>query len=179
MATLNDVMKETADAIREKTGKSELIAPVNFAEEIKSISVGGSAEGVTYYRYDRDNAMAIWGDNNTEFTLILYANMMGGLDITGITTGGCLMSYPEEVYTVLQDAVQGSNARLSLSYYATKPNTIMGKHDPLLAGEVTNMHDFIRLVGKEILPWSEEQINAAVALFTEISEEEFFAAITK
>lgn len=39
--TLNEVMTQTADAIREKTGKTELIAPINFAEEIKSISAGG------------------------------------------------------------------------------------------------------------------------------------------
>lgn len=43
--TLNEVMKDTADAIREKTGKSEKIAPVNFAEEIKSISAGGGESG--------------------------------------------------------------------------------------------------------------------------------------
>lgn len=42
--TLNEVMKDTADAIREKTGKSELIAPVNFAEEIKGITAGGGGE---------------------------------------------------------------------------------------------------------------------------------------
>jgi hypothetical protein len=41
MATLNEVMKDTADAIREKTGKSELIAPVDFASEIKGITAGG------------------------------------------------------------------------------------------------------------------------------------------
>ena len=95
--TLNEVMKETADAIREKTGKSELIAPVNFAEEIKSISAGGESN-ITYYRYDRDNALAIWGDNSTEFSLILYANMMGGLDITGISTSGKLTAYAEAIY---------------------------------------------------------------------------------
>ena len=39
--TLNEVMKETADAIREKKGTSELIAPVDFAEEIKGITAGG------------------------------------------------------------------------------------------------------------------------------------------
>lgn len=43
--TLNEVMTQTADAIREKTGKSEKIAPVNFAEEIKSISAGGGESG--------------------------------------------------------------------------------------------------------------------------------------
>jgi hypothetical protein len=41
--TLNEVMKETAEAICEKTGKSELIKPVDFAEEIKSISAGGGS----------------------------------------------------------------------------------------------------------------------------------------
>lgn len=49
--TLNEVMKETADAIREKTGKSEKIAPVNFAEEIKSISAGGGESGGDEWQY--------------------------------------------------------------------------------------------------------------------------------
>lgn len=44
MATLNEVMKETADAIREKKGTTDLIAPVDFASEIKGIS-GGSGSG--------------------------------------------------------------------------------------------------------------------------------------
>ena len=54
--TLNEVMKETADAIREKTGKSELIAPVDFAEEIKGITAGGGSgesgekAGMTYVK---------------------------------------------------------------------------------------------------------------------------------
>lgn len=51
--TLSEVMKETADAIREKTGKSELIKPVDFAEEIRGISVGGgdggNSEEVRYF----------------------------------------------------------------------------------------------------------------------------------
>lgn len=38
---LNETMNEIADAIREKTGKSEKIAPINFAEEIKGITAGG------------------------------------------------------------------------------------------------------------------------------------------
>jgi hypothetical protein len=56
MATLNEVMKDTADAIREKTGKSELIAPVDFAEEIKGITAGGGSgggnDGWEYYKVD-------------------------------------------------------------------------------------------------------------------------------
>ena len=48
--TLNEVMKETADAIREKTGKSELIKPVDFASEIKGITSGGeSGSNVEYW----------------------------------------------------------------------------------------------------------------------------------
>ena len=49
--TLNEVMKETADAIREKTGRSDLIAPVDFAEEIKGITAGGESGGERRYAY--------------------------------------------------------------------------------------------------------------------------------
>ena len=48
---LNETMNEIADAIREKTGKSEKIAPINFAEEIKSISAGGGESGGSSWRY--------------------------------------------------------------------------------------------------------------------------------
>ena len=44
-------MKETADAIREKTGKSELIKPVDFATEIKGITSGGGESGGSNWRY--------------------------------------------------------------------------------------------------------------------------------
>jgi hypothetical protein len=46
MATLNEVMKDIADAIREKKGTTELIAPVDFAEEIKGITAGGGEGSV-------------------------------------------------------------------------------------------------------------------------------------
>lgn len=42
---LNETVAAIADAIREKTGKSDLIAPVNFAEEIKGITAGGGESG--------------------------------------------------------------------------------------------------------------------------------------
>ena len=38
---LNETVAAIAEAIREKTGKSDLIAPVDFAEEIKGITAGG------------------------------------------------------------------------------------------------------------------------------------------
>ena len=60
------ILKETvaaiADAIREKTGKSELIKPVDFAEEIKGISVGGSGESASnmeYFQYGVGNVAAL------------------------------------------------------------------------------------------------------------------------
>jgi hypothetical protein len=75
MATLNEVMIQTAEAIREKTGKSELIKPVDFASEIKSISVGGgSAEGGSTFEYlDITNVTVFGGD--LKFLLLQVAYM--------------------------------------------------------------------------------------------------------
>lgn len=42
---LNETVAAIADAIREKTGKSELIKPVDFATEIKGITSGGASGG--------------------------------------------------------------------------------------------------------------------------------------
>ena len=68
--TLNEVMKDTADAIREKTGKSELIAPVNFAEEIKGITAGGgSGESASTIEY-LDVSGLDYGSKNQ---LLLYS----------------------------------------------------------------------------------------------------------
>lgn len=41
MATLNEVLKNTADAIRAKKGTTDLIAPVDFALEINNLPEGG------------------------------------------------------------------------------------------------------------------------------------------
>lgn len=56
---LNETVAAIADAIREKTGKSELIKPVDFATEIKGISAGGGdapSGGSKYVYYDLRNA---------------------------------------------------------------------------------------------------------------------------
>ena len=42
---LNETMNEIADAIREKKGTTDKIAPVNFAEEISGITAGGESGG--------------------------------------------------------------------------------------------------------------------------------------
>lgn len=53
---LNETVAAIADAIREKTGKSELIKPIDFATEIKGITAGGSGESAwKYYLLDWEN----------------------------------------------------------------------------------------------------------------------------
>ena len=56
MQKFENFLKDIADAIREKTGKSDLIAPVNFAEEIKGITTGGGEFSPEYYLFDGDKA---------------------------------------------------------------------------------------------------------------------------
>ena len=68
--TLNEVMNEIADAIREKTGKSELIKPVDFATEIKGITAGGGSEGDdgwVYYKFDGEAVENTEGFDTAEF----------------------------------------------------------------------------------------------------------------
>ena len=48
---LNETVAAIADAIREKTGKSELIKPVDFATEIKGITAGGGESGGSNVEY--------------------------------------------------------------------------------------------------------------------------------
>lgn len=79
--TLNEVMTQTADAIREKTGKSEKIAPINFAEEIKSISAGGGAGGGSSWRYFDFSNMTLTGVQSYAFKTLLA--MIGKFDMDG------------------------------------------------------------------------------------------------
>ena len=59
---LNETVAAIADAIREKTGKSELIKPVDFATEIKGITAGGGSGesgGEKYYIFSESAIDAI------------------------------------------------------------------------------------------------------------------------
>lgn len=92
---LNETVAAIADAIREKTGKSELIAPVNFAEEIKGITAGGGSgggnDGWEYYKVDSSfNALK-------EEELSAIANVVAGmlsLCYMGCITDGRLLPQP-------------------------------------------------------------------------------------
>lgn len=78
--TLNEVMKNTADAIREKKGTSELIAPVNFAEEIKGISAGGGESGIECFYYDQKATELNFRDRWKDSSLLVKVkvdNMVG------------------------------------------------------------------------------------------------------
>jgi hypothetical protein len=77
MATLNEVMKDTADAIREKTGKSELIAPVDFAEEIKGITAGGGESGGSSYIYYDQKKTLMNIKNLWEYSSTIKLNLDG------------------------------------------------------------------------------------------------------
>lgn len=91
--TLNEVMKETADAIREKTGKSELIKPIDFATEIKGITAGGSEEsgddGWEYYKVGNSYNNLSWSEKEViaeSFNSNTLINMMyyGGMILGGV-----------------------------------------------------------------------------------------------
>jgi hypothetical protein len=79
MVTLNEVMKNTADAIREKTGKSDLIAPVDFAEEIKGITAGEGGGGELYMKYYDVDAIASSVGVEREVVISAFSQGLGKL----------------------------------------------------------------------------------------------------
>ena len=91
---LNEVMKETADAIREKTGKSELIKPIDFAEEIRGITAGGGSESASNVEY-----LDISGVSETnEYLrngLVLFADIVKSKNEEGTYVGVCLNGIKE------------------------------------------------------------------------------------
>lgn len=74
---LNETVAAIADAIREKTGKSELIKPVDFASEIKGITAGGGSgeSGGKYVYYDLRNA-----NPDAKGMFLLYCALMVRFD---------------------------------------------------------------------------------------------------
>lgn len=104
--TLNEVMKDTADAIREKTKKSELIAPINFAEEIKGITgakpkwtghadaeglraIGWTDEDIAYYQENGVN----WNEEDDEYHKVSDDNKA----LYGVLTASNISSYRDRI----------------------------------------------------------------------------------
>lgn len=90
--TLNEVMQETADAIREKTGKSEPIAPIDFATEIKGITAGGGSTIKYLDVSGLEDKTTI-----TAYCLLVKTNAMGN---TAILSSGVVAQFAmsQEIY---------------------------------------------------------------------------------
>ena len=101
---LYSVLKDTADAIRSKTGSSNLIVPREFADEIASISTGTSAFevsiNITNGSYIGSN---IIGDNDVSIIMVEADsgyNLPSTISVSGATSyydkdkGGIILSNP-------------------------------------------------------------------------------------
>ena len=104
MSILNEVMKNTADAIREKTGKSELIKPVDFAEEIKGITTGGgSGESLEFYYLKMEDLLSLGSLEGAGATILMMSIMMyideikiSSTHVKSIAGAGMMAEYPME-----------------------------------------------------------------------------------
>ena len=85
MSTLNEVMKENADAIRVKTGKSELIKPIDFAEEIKGITAGGG-ESLEFYYLKMQDFMSLADALSTPDGGVFFTGIQMYLDEVKVST---------------------------------------------------------------------------------------------
>lgn len=92
---LNETVAAIADAIREKTGKSELIKPVDFATEIKGITAGGGSgesgdDGWEYYKVDSSFYPISETDLTDEANKI--AGMQGGYHMGAVVDGNLFLN---------------------------------------------------------------------------------------
>lgn len=122
MSTLTEHFKSVADAIRAKKGTTDLIAPVNFAEEIKSISAGGGESGGSNWRYF-DTSQSKLSDGTMWVDIVPYIfpylkiSGRNGLIIGGFTSFG--------TYTDIKAvAVDTTSKRLHPNYTGGKLITV-------------------------------------------------------
>ena len=88
---LNETVAAIADAIREKTGKSELIKPIDFATEIKRITAGGGESGGSSWRYYDVSGVDVNMKPNIIRMVFSYIRVIDG-DNDIITTVAALQS---------------------------------------------------------------------------------------
>lgn len=91
---LNETVAAIAEAIREKTGKSDLIAPINFAEEIKGITAGGGDapsgdDGWEYYKVGDSYNNLSWSEKGViaesfNSNILINAMYYGGMILGGV-----------------------------------------------------------------------------------------------
>jgi hypothetical protein len=173
--TLNEVMKDTAEAIREKTGKSGLIAPVDFASEIKGITAGGGEsgnDGWEYYKFDGvtyENTLKDMGYSDKEikeamfdiFPFFIYCHGVVSNRIRA-TTEVNMQYYLLSIEQSKASYVNGFKQMISLD--AIKWSAIDG---------VTSVAEAIEKLG-ELMP----EFKPIYAFLTPCTKEEFEALIT-
>lgn len=172
---LNETVAAIADAIREKTGKSELIKPVDFAEEIKGITTGGASgdDGWEYYKFDG----------------VTYENTLKGMGYSDKELKDTLFEvFPFFLYChgVVSNRIR-PNAEVNLQYYLlpieeSKPSYVNGFKQMIsldaikgsaLEG-VTSVAEAIEKI-EELIP----DIKPLHAFLTPCTKEEFEALITQ
>jgi hypothetical protein len=189
--TLNEVMKDTADAIREKTGKSELIAPVDFASEIKGISVGGGAElegdyflakaNEYYWKPNLPMANKITYDmpEYSSYTALCSLFTQVGAAFEGVSFNGLRVGY-KDVNFRLQTHYNASSGDSAISnpIIAVRESNIdspdFGKYSCLVEAYKTIME-------QQGTPMTDEEVVALIEEMglTRITKEEFEALITE
>lgn len=131
--TLNEVMKDTADAIREKKGTSELIAPINFAEEIKSISAGGGESGgeLVYMEYNKGTLSGV---------VVMFSSLVkvkatsGGMSQTIVSTP-LMVEYIEALGNTLENVAFAFDPEARITNISTMGECTIREF--LIAGGVT------------------------------------------
>lgn len=171
MATLNEVMKDTADAIREKTGKSELIAPVDFASEIKGITAGGgSAEGGSTFEYlDITNVTGFRGQ--LKFILLQMAYMckvpntveIQKPDVEGSTTINQFVG-PAPGWGLAAGTFQGGTEEFILAVDAVSAISINFSDTINMRGQVMTIGEMFAMYG----------VQAEIDAIPRITKEQFY-----
>ena len=131
---LNETVAAIADAIREKTGKSELIKPVDFAEEIKGITAGGDAPsggGLSYFAIDTSIIGADAAFAYGSFLAKVVESSGSGI----LPTAMAVFSGIEEAMKGLKAIAIDENAKVYLS----------GQLLPLWGGLVSTVEEFISM----------------------------------
>ena len=130
---LNETMNEIADAIREKTGKSEKIKPVDFATEIKGITAGGGESGGGLSYFAIDTSIAGW---DAAFAYGSFLSKIVSSEGTGIQPTTIL------VQSMDQNLIKGLKA------IATDVNAKMvsfGQLVPIWGGVADTIEEFISM----------------------------------
>lgn len=170
-------MVDIADAIREKTGKSELIKPVDFATEIKGITAGGGESGGDGWEYYKFDGKAV--ENTEGYDAAESYSMIGQL---------CLAYYMSSAYKLVDrvvekltlDAMQWDENPIShhLAFKTqTSVNLMKGLGLPVpSAMSLKEFFDYMNeMMGEQVPPVLVAFANA----LTPCTKEEFEALITK